>query len=280
MRNARPEYVVEFHAIQRKWAERIKREPQFDRRQALYRQAYDEMFVFTRNHISAAKCEFGFNPVFLWGPHAAMRNRDVLEMGAGLGSAALLAASWARRVCAIEASAEARQIIRDRAAAAGITNLEVREDDILLGRIPNESIDVIYSNDFIEHLTEEDGMIFFRSAWRVLCPGGTIFTLTPSKLSGPHDSTQWIGDGAGPAEGFHLREYSYADLCGVLRAAGFDKVRARAPFAPRFPFRPPYVPAWIVLAIERRVKNWESNFVWKCGVDMVNVRARKPYRAA
>ena len=275
-RDSTPTHARDFHSLERMWARRIKGEPRFDQRQALYRQAYDEMFRFTRDHISAERREFGFDAGFLWGPHVTMRERDVLEMGAGLGSAALMIAKWARRVYAVEASAEGQCAIRQRAEAAGLRNLEVSGDDIRLGDTESASIDVVYSNDFIEHLTEEDGRIFLRSALRVLRPGGTIITVTPNRLTGPHDSTRWFSPIGGIAEGFHLREYSYAELCGALRAAGFYRLRARVPFFSRFPFRPPYLPAWILINIERAITDWTSAFVWKVGVGMVNVSAQKP----
>ena len=272
----RPAYAEAFHALQKSWALRIKNEPLFERRQALYRQAYDHMFRFTRDHISAEKHEFGFDAGFLWGPHAVMRGGDVLEMGSGLGSAGLMMTRWARRVYAIEASTEGREVIGRRAEAAGIRNLEVRDDDIRLGGFSDGSIDVVYSNDFIEHLTEEDANVFLRSAFRVLRPRGTIFTVTPNRLAGPHDSTQWFASIGSTAEGFHLREYNYAELCAALRAAGFTHLRARIPFYADFPFRPPYVPAWLMLMIERRVTDWASSFAWKVSAGMVNISARKP----
>lgn len=44
-------------------------------------------------------------------------------------------------------------------------------------KIKNDSIDVIFSKSFIEHLTNPDN--FFSEAYRILKPGGKILTLVP-----------------------------------------------------------------------------------------------------
>lgn len=46
--------------------------------------------------------------------------------------------------------------------------------------IEDESIDGVYSEHFIEHLTKEEGINIFKESLRILKPGGTIRTLWPS----------------------------------------------------------------------------------------------------
>jgi predicted SAM-dependent methyltransferase len=46
--------------------------------------------------------------------------------------------------------------------------------------LPDGSIDLIYSEDFIEHISLADGRKFLGECYRVLRPGGTMRLLTPN----------------------------------------------------------------------------------------------------
>ena len=70
------------------------------------------------------------------------------------------------------------------------------------------SIDVIYSNDVVEHLHEEDMLEQTSSIRRALTSGGVYVCVTPNRLSGPHDVSKHFSD---KAEGFHLREYTVTE---------------------------------------------------------------------
>jgi hypothetical protein len=50
--------------------------------------------------------------------------------------------------------------------------------------------------------------------------------MTPNRLNGPHDVSMYFDDGE--ASGFHLKEYTNAELDALFRKVGFSKVRAYA----------------------------------------------------
>jgi predicted SAM-dependent methyltransferase len=67
----------------------------------------------------------------------------------------------------------------------GALNGDVIAGDVYLDAsktfpLPSESIDYIFTEQFIEHLSFEEGKRFAREAYRVLRPGGVIRQATPS----------------------------------------------------------------------------------------------------
>lgn len=86
-----------------------------------------------------------------------------------------------------------------------------------------ESIDVAFSDQLVEHLHPEDTAKHFRLVHRLLKPGGAYLFRTPHRLTGPHDVSRYFAE---RAEGFHLREWTYAELMATLRELGYRSVTA------------------------------------------------------
>jgi SAM-dependent methyltransferase len=80
------------------------------------------------------------------------------------------------------------------------------------------SIDVIFSDHFIEHLLWEDIELHFATVHRILRPGGVYLFRVPHAYLGPHDISKYF---ARTAQGFHLHECSYSEIEGVVRKQGF-----------------------------------------------------------
>lgn len=78
--------------------------------------------------------------------------------------------------------------------------------------------DVIFSNQFIEHIHPEDALLHFQLAHRLLREGGHYVFCTPHLYSGPCDVSRGFSD---TAEGFHLKEWTYRGLLDELLNAGF-----------------------------------------------------------
>lgn len=84
--------------------------------------------------------------------------------------------------------------------------------------LPPESVDLVYSNQVLEHLHPDDAPIQLAAAYRSLRPGGACLHITPNRLSGPWDVSRGFTESA---QGLHLREYTLTELAGLLEAAGF-----------------------------------------------------------
>lgn len=96
----------------------------------------------------------------------------------------------------------------------------VRTDGVNIP-LDSGSIQLAYSNQLMEHLHPDDAQAQLSEIARVLAPGGRYYCSTPSRASGPHDISRYFGY---EARGFHLKEYDYAELTRLFRAAGFSKV--------------------------------------------------------
>ena len=90
--------------------------------------------------------------------------------------------------------------------------------------IQTESIDIVFSSHFIEHLHPEDAIDHMKEVYRILRNGGKYLCLTPNILYGPHDISQHFGDKV--ATGLHLKEYSYLELGRLGKKVGFKNITA------------------------------------------------------
>jgi SAM-dependent methyltransferase len=89
--------------------------------------------------------------------------------------------------------------------------------------LPDDSIDVAFSDQLIEHLHPEDSERHFKTVLRLLKPGGVYVLRTPHRLTGPHDVSRYFSD---RPECFHLKEWSYGELAALLRRLDYRSVAA------------------------------------------------------
>ncbi len=86
--------------------------------------------------------------------------------------------------------------------------------------LPDSSVDMAFSYQFLEHVHPEDHEDHFRTVLRVLRPGGVYIFDTPHKYSGPHDASSYFSN---HAEGMHLREWTYREMNELVRRVGFSE---------------------------------------------------------
>ena len=86
-----------------------------------------------------------------------------------------------------------------------------------------EKVDVVYSNQLIEHLHEDDVklQLQLQNIHNALNVNGKYICITPSRLSGPHDISQYFDENA---KGFHLKEYTFEELNTLFKNIGFNSV--------------------------------------------------------
>ncbi len=210
--------------IERRLARQLLEAPKGARTQ-LYSALYDELFrsvpdhpQLTRKKSRALSERAARRKMALVGrylrPDAAF-----LEIGPGDCALAFAAAKRVRSVTAVDVSAE----------IAGRTdqpaNFELVISDGTSVPVADGSIDVVYSNQLMEHLHPEDAVEQLRNIYRALRPGGAYICITPNRVSGPHDVSGYFDR---VATGFHLREYTYAELLALCRAVGFRRFHAYA----------------------------------------------------
>jgi SAM-dependent methyltransferase len=89
--------------------------------------------------------------------------------------------------------------------------------------LPAETVDVVFSNQFVEHLHLDDAAWHFSTVHRMLRFGGRYVLTTPERWTGPHDISRGFSE---TAEGFHLKEWTYGELRELARQTGFRRCTA------------------------------------------------------
>ena len=86
--------------------------------------------------------------------------------------------------------------------------------------VPDASVDVAFSYQFLEHLHPDDVDAHFEMVARVLKPGGCYIFDTPHRHSGPHDVAVLFGQ---TLDCLHMQEWTYRDLAGYCKRHGLTQ---------------------------------------------------------
>ncbi len=92
-------------------------------------------------------------------------------------------------------------------------------DGYNLDEIESNSIDIVFSDQLIEHFHPENTKLHFELVHRILKPGGKYIFRTPHALTGPHDISRYFSD---EPEGFHLKEWIYIEIITMLMDLGYS----------------------------------------------------------
>jgi len=209
--------IRQHYLIEKELATRLRTATRAERRH-LYTEVYDELFRRVPDHPQLAlKLDEGLRRRTIAERLELLKsylkpNSTYLELGPGDCSLALEIAKQVRVVYAVDVS---REITRDVALP---DNFELIISDGSSIPVPDDSIDLAYSDQLMEHLHREDAREQLQNIHRVLAPGGTYVCITPNRLSGPHDVSRNFDD---VATGFHLREYSLTELSQMFTTVGF-----------------------------------------------------------
>jgi SAM-dependent methyltransferase len=207
------------YEIERELADKLRSAATVEQRRRLYGEVYDERSRRITDHplveraADSSAGRIAAEPQLrllrpLLGPDVAF-----VEVGAGDGALAYAVAPHVRSALALDVT-DVLATPDDPARGYGFRVF----DGFDLGV---EGIDVVYSNDVVEHLHPDDFADHAGAILKALRPGGTYVCVTPNRLSGPHDISQ--GFTHAPS-GFHLREYTATELAAALRRAGFARV--------------------------------------------------------
>jgi len=90
-----------------------------------------------------------------------------------------------------------------------------------LEEVEDNSIDIVFSDNLIEHFHPEDTKSHFELVHRILKEGGKYVFRTPHSFSGPHDISSYFSD---EPEGFHLKEWTYIELKRMLKELKYSKL--------------------------------------------------------
>ncbi len=140
---------------------------------------------------------------------------DVVDLGCGEGYLSLEAASWARRVTAVDHAPPVLARGRALAARRKVRNITWKRAEMDRTGLPDASADLVLLSQALHH--GEQPAAVLAEAWRLLRPGGRVLVLDLRE----HSETwvrklgdRWLG-------------FSEAQLAGLISDAGFARVTVR-----------------------------------------------------
>ena len=110
-------------------------------------------------------------------------------------------------------------------------------DGYSIPELKENTIDIVFSYQLIEHLHPEDTKLHFELVNKILKPGGRYVFQTPHALSGPYDISMFFSD---EPEGFHLKEWKYSEIKSLVKETGYSSFQTRWS-AGGFDFQLPYL---------------------------------------
>jgi len=216
------EQVKKIYDVEKRLADKLRSANKEERRK-LYRSVYNEYFEKLPFHpqftikadqkLSEERIKFQLSIISLF-----LKNDNVfLEIGAGDCSLSFAIAKLVKKVIAIDVS--------DKITGHTATpdNFELILSDGISIPVLENSIDIAYSNQLMEHLHEEDAIEQLKNIYKSLSTLGIYICITPNRITGPHDVSRFFDR---VPTGFHLKEYSCTDLKKLFLKVGFSKADA------------------------------------------------------
>jgi SAM-dependent methyltransferase len=217
------EQLRNHYEIERALASRLKAAATPGERAGIYATMYDELFARVPDHprLAAHRDPLAERRqvqrlLHLLRPHLGS-NTEYVEFGAGTCVLACEVARHVRRARAVEIAAQIPADVQPPANFA-----LVLYDGWTLD-LEGDSVDLVFSEQFLEHLHPDDARHHLELVYRMLRPGGRYMLRTPERWTGPHDISRWFSD---EPQGFHLREWSYHEVAAAARSVGFRRVHA------------------------------------------------------
>ena len=137
----------------------------------------------------------------------------IADLGAGDGAFALLLSQRAKKVIAVDSSANMLEYGRQQAARNGIENVDFRMGDMEEAPIENGAVDLVFFSQSLHHALHPERAI--HEAARILRPGGRVAILDLSKHRFEEARELYADERLG---------FSEAELMDLLEKAGFQNV--------------------------------------------------------
>lgn len=241
------EQVKQHYDVEKALAQRLMSASREERR-SLYSSLYNQMFESVPFHpqlVRKASADETRNNVA-----SQMKvlqrfltpNTTFLEIGPGDCSLSFAACATAKQVYGLDVSDE---ITKSTSQPA---NFKLILSDGSSVPLLENSVDLAYSNQLMEHLHPDDAMEQLQNIYRALAPGGAYVCITPNRLNGPHDVSRYYDR---VSSCFHLKEYTTFELAKLFRQTGFSRVKSYVGAKGKFFL----LPSW-PLALLETVLDW------------------------
>lgn len=238
--NRSEDELLRHYELEKRLAARLRKAKTQAERLKLYPELYDELYssvpYLKTNPTTTDPIQLAATEKLL--KRFLGQDKVFLEIGAGNLAVSRRLAPLVKQVWSLDVS-------KEFALALGPLPRKIHliiSDGISIP-LGDNSVDVVYSNQLMEHLHPEDAEAQLRQILRVLKPGGRYICNTPHRFNGPHDISLYFDE---EATGFHLKEYTNRELAELFRKVGFRHIYsltgARGYVLP--------VPLWLVTSFE------------------------------
>ncbi|WP_312434490.1 class I SAM-dependent methyltransferase [Janthinobacterium sp.] len=210
------ERIYQHYLLERRLAAQLFNAPRSERAH-IYGKVYSELFTSLPDHpqVTADRSTSTIALDLHYINVALAPGTRFLEVGCGDAEMSFAVAAKVLHAYGLDVTQE---LIQYERAPQNFSFLRTQSTDIALA---DDFIDIAYSNQLIEHLHPDDVADQMKEILRVLKPGGAYSCKTPSKITGPHDVSEYFDY---QATGFHLCEYDYYSLRQLFRRCGFRKI--------------------------------------------------------
>ncbi len=229
--NLTEEQIFKIYEVEKIQSQKLRSVENSTQRKDLYGIVYEEYFQKLPFHpqftIKNDTVKQQNRVAYQWNQIKPFTNRSsvFVEVGAGDCSFSIAVAQHFKNVIALEVSAE---IVKNIDFPENVRCVIFDGFNIPLAE---NSVDLVYSNQLMEHLHPDDAEEQLKSIFKILKKGGKYTCITPNRFTGPHDISRFYGD---TLEGFHLKEYSSTDLDVIFKKVGFSKVTAHTVIKNRY----------------------------------------------
>jgi 2-polyprenyl-3-methyl-5-hydroxy-6-metoxy-1,4-benzoquinol methylase len=220
------DHLSQLFEVERHYTKLILDSPKgSDARAQLIKEGYDAVVNLRRsleggNGVDQVEVS-NFTPNIFHVVFEGLKPKRVLEIGCGTGALSVALAEAGCTVVGQDPSEAQLEAARKTGAARGVDDHCTFIRGSLADLGSERDFDVIVNQDLIEHIHPDEVDEFMTECMNRLRPGGFLITDTPSRITGPHDVSRTFVPRGTPAQGFHLREYSVADLAALYRRHGF-----------------------------------------------------------
>jgi len=211
--NRNVEQVRKHFEIEKSIAEKLKRANREERKK-IFPVMYHELFTKVPDHprLNETKIIDTNSPTLQFLKKYLNDSTVYVEFGPGDCQLASIVCKYTKKVIAVDISDQRKDESRFP------SNLELIIYDGYDLNIERGSVDVVFSDQFIEHLHPEDVEYHFQLVKRILHDEGLYIFRTPHAYFGPHDISKFFSD---EPEGFHLKEWTHSEIEEILKKVNF-----------------------------------------------------------
>jgi len=211
--NRNLEQVRKHFEIEKSIAEKIKRASREERKK-IFPVMYRELFTKVPDHprLSKTKMADTNSQTLQFLKEYLDESTVYVEFGPGDCQFASTVCKYTKKVIAVDIYDQRK----DRSSLP--SNFELIIYDGYDLNMERNSADVVFSDQFIEHLHPEDAEYHFQLVNRILRDNGLYIFRTPHAYFGPHDISKFFSD---EPEGFHLKEWTHSEIEEILKKVNF-----------------------------------------------------------